>query len=122
MSLYTKKTIKLEKLSFFGYHGVNDYEKIDGQNFKIDLEISFHLNTSDDDINKSIDYIDLYNCIKKRFNKTRFNLLETLAQRIIDDISNHFKNVYHIKINIRKPSISIDENIDFINVELEFNK
>lgn len=122
MSLYTKKTIKLEKLSFFGYHGVNEYEKIDGQYFMVDLEISFHLNTFDDDINKSIDYIDLYNCIKKRFNKTRFNLLETLAQRIIDDISNHFKNVYHIKINIRKPSISIDENKDFINVELEFNK
>ena len=66
MSLYTKKTIKLEKLSFFGYHGVNDYEKIDGQNFKVDLEISFHLNTFDDDINKSIDYIDLYNCIKRQ--------------------------------------------------------
>ena len=49
MSLYTKKTIKLEKLSFFGYHGVNDYEKIDGQNFKLDLEISFHLNAFDDD-------------------------------------------------------------------------
>ena len=64
MSLYTKKTIKLEKLSFFGYHGVNDYEKIDGQNFKVDLEISFHLNTFDDDINKSIDYVDLYDYIK----------------------------------------------------------
>ena len=33
-----------------------------------------------------------------------------------------YKSIYYIKINIRKPSIKVDSNKDFINVEIEYSK
>tara|TARA_Y100001934_G_C12189905_1_gene695884 strand:+ start:565 stop:933 length:369 start_codon:yes stop_codon:yes gene_type:complete len=122
MSLSTKKTIKLENLSFFGFHGVNEIEKINGQNFIISLEISFDMISMDDNIKSSIDYMTIYEFIKKRFNDKRFNLIESLAQKIIEDIVSNFTNINHVIINVRKPSITIDDNKDFINVELEYYK
>tara|TARA_B100000676_G_C18064721_1_gene840141 strand:- start:284 stop:652 length:369 start_codon:yes stop_codon:yes gene_type:complete len=122
MSLSTKKTIKLENLSLFGFHGVNEIEKINGQNFIISLEISFDMISMDDNIKSSIDYMTIYEFIKKRFNDKRFNLIESLAQKIIEDIVSNFTNINHVIINVRKPSITIDDNKDFINVELEYYK
>ena len=122
MSLSTKKTIKLENLSLFGFHGVNEIEKINGQNFIISLEISFDMISMDDNIKSSIDYMTIYEFIKKRFNDKRFNLIESLAQKIIEDIVSKFTNINHVIINVRKPSITIDDNKDFINVELEYYK
>ena len=122
MSLSTKKTIKLENLSLFGFHGVNEIEKINGQNFILNVEISFDMISMDDNIKSSIDYMSIYEFIKKRFNDKRFNLIESLAQKIIEDIVSKFTNINHIIINVRKPSVTIDDNKDFINVELEYYK
>ena len=122
MSLSTKKTIKLENLSLFGFHGVNETEKINGQNFILNVEISFDMNSMDDNIASSIDYMTIYEFIKKKFNDKRFNLIESLAQKIIEDIVSKFTDINHIIINVRKPSITIDDNKDFINVELEYYK
>ena len=122
MSLSTKKTIKLENLSLFGFHGVNEIEKINGQNFILNVEISFDMISMDDNIKSSIDYMTIYEFIKKRFNDKRFNLIESLAQKIIEDIVSNFTNINHVIINVRKPSITIDDNKDFINVELEYYK
>tara|TARA_A100001011_G_scaffold96283_1_gene101270 strand:+ start:659 stop:1024 length:366 start_codon:yes stop_codon:yes gene_type:complete len=121
MSLSTNKTIKLENLSFFGYHGVNEEERLNGQDFIINLCISYNMKPSDK-INSCIDYILLYNFLKEKFNEKKFNLIESLGEKIILDINNQFNNIYYIKINIRKPSIIVDNNKDFINVELEYNK
>ena len=118
-----RNSIKLDKLTFFGYHGVNDSEIKNGQNFLLDLSIDYKLsNNINDSINNTIDYIQLYNLIKDTFKTKRFNLLESLASKIIEDIKKEYPSVFYIKINIRKPSIVIDGNQDFINIEAEYRK
>ena len=122
MSLSTKNTIKLDNLIFFAFHGVNKKEIKEGQNFLLDLTVSYNFTNSSDSISNTIDYMDLYKTIKFSFMEKRFNLLESLGNKLILDIKNKYKSIYYIKINIRKPSISVDSTKDFINVEIEYKK
>ena len=122
MSPSIKNKIKLENLNFYGYHGVYNKEIKDGQEFILNLDISYNYNDSSDSVSKTIDYIELYNLLKKIFNKTRYNLLETLGNEIINQVLDNYASIYYIKVNIRKPSISIEQNNDFINIEIEYNK
>ena len=43
MSLSTKNTIKLENLTFFAFHGLNEEEIKDGQDFILNVDISYNL-------------------------------------------------------------------------------
>lgn len=122
MSPSIKNKIKLENLNFYGYHGVYNKEIKDGQEFILNLDISYNYNDSSDSVSKTIDYIELYNLLKKIFNKTRYNLLETLGNEIINQVLDNYASIYYIKVNIRKPSISIEQNNDFINIEIEYKK
>ncbi|OUT40306.1 MAG: dihydroneopterin aldolase [bacterium TMED6] len=122
MSPSIKNKIKLENLNFYGYHGVYSKEIKDGQEFILNLDISYNYNDSSDSVSKTIDYIELYNLLKKIFNKTRYNLLETLGNEIINQVLDNYASIYYIKVNIRKPSISIEQNNDFINIEIEYKK
>ena len=65
MSLSTKKTIKLENLSLFGFHGVNETRKNQWTKFILNVEISFDMIYMDDNIKSSIDYMSIYEFIKK---------------------------------------------------------
>ena len=118
----TKNTIKLENLSFFGYHGINQDEIKNGQDFVLDLIVRYTSTNNKDNIENFIDYTDLYNLVKNSFEGKRFNLLESLGSKILDDIKQNYKSVFYIKLNMRKPSISIDNNKDFINVEVEYKE
>ena len=114
--------IKLEKLTFFGYHGVNQEEIQNGQDFVLDLAVYYQLPNNSDDIENVIDYIVLYDLLKNSFQEKRFNLLESLGKKILDDIKIKYKSVFYITLNMRKPLIAIDNNKDFINVEVEYKK
>ena len=119
--MYTH-TIKLEKLTFFGFHGLNNQEIKSGQNFVLTLKLHYVYDSPNDDLINFIDYMELYDLLKSSFEEKRFNLLESLANKILDDIRKFYKSVTYIKLNIRKPSISIDNNKDFINIEVEYQK
>ena len=125
----SKITLKLEKLNFFGFHGVNQDEIKKGQNFILDLFIEYLPNCNVDSIIQNsdnlgdyIDYIELYSLVKFSFNEKRFNLIEALGSKIIEDIKEKYESILYIRLTIRKPSIIIDDNEDFVNVEIEYKK
>ena len=122
MKICSNTVIKLEKLTFFGYHGINQEEIQNGQDFVLDLSVHYQLLNNSDDIGNVIDYMELYDLVKNTFQEKRFNLLESLGQKILDNIKIKYDSVFHMKLNIRKPSITIDNNKDFINVEVEYIK
>ena len=117
-----KNTIKLEKIIFFGFHGINENEVKNGQNFVLDLILNYKVFNATDNIKDYIDYSELYSLIKNSFEEERHNLLESLGSKILEDIKVKYRTVYYMKLNMRKPSLSIDGNKDFINVELEYKE
>ena len=65
---------KISNIKLFGYHGILDHEIEQGQNFEIDIDYMYsipykHLN---DEIQNTVDYMDVYLVVKSVFkNETR---------------------------------------------------
>ena len=117
-----KITFKLKNIKLFGYHGVFNNEKTNGQNFEIDIEAIYTLKSNislaNDDINSVINYSDVYKLVVKLFLDERYNLLESIANKISQSIINKY-DVEICKVAIRKPNVLIDGELDFVEVEIE---
>ena len=94
----------IENIKLFGYHGIYEEEKRNGQYFHIKL--SYSVNDSDDFLNDTIenvvDYISIKNVVKEVFESNRYNLLEKLIKNISVAIKDNFSEVSNIKITISK--------------------
>lgn len=95
--------IILNDINLFGFHGCLKEEIEEGSFFKISLEIETDFSQCyiTDKLSDTINYVCLYDIIKKEM-KIRSNLIENLAQRIINKIKNKFKKITYIKIKICK--------------------
>ena len=109
--------IKINRLKLFGYHGVYNKEKEDGQYFEINAVFEVKSpKKKNDKIESAIDYVDLMNKLVFIFNSNRYNLIES----IIDDM---FLSVFSNK-EIKSGEISIKKinppiNLDFESIEIE---
>ena len=89
-------TIKINNAKFFGYHGVYEYEKEHGSQFEVDIELECDLSKLEDsdDINKTVDYLSVYNHVKEVFSSHKYNLIETLCKKICDEIETWMKTLF----------------------------
>ena len=84
--------ISILNLKIAGNHGVYDFEKERPGTFEIDVEIFKDLSIlqGKDDLKKTIDYSEVIRVIQKIFNEKRYNLIETLAEKICENLLNNF--------------------------------
>ena len=112
-------TIRINNAKFYFYHGVLDYEKQYGNEFEVDIimkcDISSLKNT--DDLNKTVDYLSVYNLVEKIFHEKKYNLIETVNQNICKEILDNFFPVKSVKVKIRKPNapLGIIDSVEIIN-------
>ena len=113
----------LNKIIFFGFHGLYESEKNNGQNFTIKVIINYKPTYNQNKvITNLIDYTKVYSHLKIQFNKTRFNYLESLIDYLIESLVNEYEQITYIKIKISKPELELDGNKDFITVERSITK
>jgi len=113
----------LNKINFFGFHGLYESEKKNGQDFTIKVIIDYKPSYNQNkDITNLIDYTKVYSHLKAHFNKTRFKYLESLIDYLIESLINEYEQITFIKIKIGKPELEINGNKDFITVERSFTK
>jgi dihydroneopterin aldolase len=76
--------IILEGLLFYGYHGVLPEERSLGQPFRVSVHIYLPLKAAgqEDNLEKTINYAQVYREIAAIMEGTPVQLLETLAERI----------------------------------------
>ena len=111
--------ILLKNIQVYGYHGANESEKVNGQNFEIDVLIIPIINNNiNDNINNIIDYKSVYSIVVEIFSKDKFNLIETVANNISLKILKRF-NVKSCKVAIRKPQVILGGMLDYVEVEVE---
>jgi dihydroneopterin aldolase len=83
---HTADHIALTGLTVRGHHGVFDFERRDGQDFVVDVDLE--LDTSDaaasDDVSDTVHYGELASALAAVVRGEPVNLLETLAQRLAD--------------------------------------
>jgi dihydroneopterin aldolase/2-amino-4-hydroxy-6-hydroxymethyldihydropteridine diphosphokinase len=111
--------IIIKDLNLFGYHGVKESEKKDGQNFRFNIEILINKGSflNDDSIENTLNYSEVIKLVKDINSNRRFNLLETLSQEIANRIMRMSFLIEKVSVKIEKTSPPIKENIESVGVE-----
>jgi len=108
--------ISIKGIKGFGYHGVFDFEKRDGQDFFVDLDIDIDLTAASN--SDSVDYSLLTAIAKEAIEKLQFDLIERLAGFIADTIRENFPAINSIAVTVHKPSAPVSESVTDIAVTI----
>ena len=100
-------TIHLSNLIFHAYHGIYKEEKIVGNDFEVNVEVTFDANYEIININQTIDYVALHGIIKKIMD-TPTPLIETVVQEMATQIKLFDTRITSVKVSVKKlnPAIS----------------
>ncbi|HEY4695423.1 MAG TPA: 2-amino-4-hydroxy-6-hydroxymethyldihydropteridine diphosphokinase [Candidatus Hydromicrobium sp.] len=112
-------SIIIKDLNLFGYHGVKESEKKDGQNFRFNIKILLNKDNflSEDDLENTLNYSEVIKLIKRINSDNRFNLLETLSQTAAGRIMDMSPMIEKVTVKIEKTSPPIEENLESVGVE-----
>ncbi|MDD6209680.1 MAG: dihydroneopterin aldolase [Bacteroidales bacterium] len=106
-----KNKIQLNEMRFFARHGVDNQERIIGNWFVVDLEISTDFTKAmlDDDLGNTISYAGLFNLIKEEM-AFPSALLEHVGGRIVKRLVNDYSSITELQLKIAKqiPPIGAD--------------
>lgn len=111
--------IILKGLKFNAFHGVYADEKLNGNTFVVDVEIKTDTAKAQmsDELIDTLDYVTIYHAVKIAM-ETPSNLLENVAFRINDAISEHLKKG-KIKTTIYKKNPPIGGKCKYTSVTLK---
>lgn len=113
-------TIHLEKLHFFAYHGLYESEKESGNDFELNISLSFKHDGVIKHIKETIDYVEIYELINEEMQQSR-ELLETFISELAEKIKLRFSRIIHIHIKLYKLTAPIHGLNGKIGVELNKN-
>jgi 7,8-dihydroneopterin aldolase/epimerase/oxygenase len=111
--------IQIKGLRVYGYHGVLEHERQEGQYFIVDASIKIDAEraSATDDIANTVSYAELAKLISENVRNNPVNLLETLAQRLADEVlfaASPFAS--KVKITVSKPDAPIDLYFETVSV------
>jgi len=111
--------ITLRNMVFYGYHGAFEAEKELGQRFEVDVELVTGLSVpgQTDDLEQSINYVDVYTLVQDIVQERSYNLLEAIAENIAGEILSAY-SVDQVVVRVRKPNVPIGGVIDHVEVEI----
>lgn len=114
-------TIHLKKLQFFSFHGVHEEEKILGNEYEVNVEVTFEEKGAITKIDDTINYEKVFELVKQRMNKPTA-LLETVAQDIANQVHSADNRIRSVSVSVEKknPPIANIEGSVSVNYTKEF--
>ncbi len=114
-------TISLHNLKFFAFHGVYEEERILGNNYEVNVALSFDPVEEVTTLEQTINYQSVFEIVKQNM-LIPTALLETLAQRLAQDIHAFDNRIKSISVSVEKknPPISNMEGAVSVNYKKEF--
>lgn len=104
----TDVSIRIEGIRAFGYHGVLESERAEGQEFLVDVDLSgrFGQAVESDDLTHTVNYAEIAKRVVEVVEGEPVNLIETLAGRIGDAcIAHPLVDAAHVTVH--KPSAPV---------------
>lgn len=113
--------IALTGLRIFGYHGVFDHEKRDGQYFVIDITLWLDLSeaVASDDLKTTVHYGELAQLAAEIVAGPPKDLIEAVAGQIADTVMRTY-GVHAVEVTVHKPSAPIP--LDFADVAVTIRR
>ncbi len=109
--------IILEGIKTYSYHGCLEEEGKIGANYIVDvtLETDFSEAAKTDDLNKTIDYVIVYNIVKVQM-AIRSKLIETVGQRIIVELKKEFPALKKVEVKISKLNPPMNGDVEKVSI------
>jgi len=113
--------ITVKNLKVFAFHGVNDFEKRDGQFFFMDIESYLDLSTpcKSDNVDDTVSYAKIVKTALNEFTGQTDDLIERAAERVADVLLSTFSKIEKVIIEVKKPDAPIKADFDYVSVRIE---
>ena len=116
-------TLTITGLRLTGYHGVFEHERVDGQEFVIDVEVQLDTTpaSASDSVLDTLDYSVLVNEVAHRVTGEPVNLIETLAEDIAHIALGHGQ-AQAVTVTVHKPQAPVGQPVSDIAITIHRKK
>lgn len=116
--------LTLKNLEYYAYHGVKSEEKKLGGKYQVDLDLWYNSTTAvvNDDVNYALNYEEAVFCVSEIINNDSYNLIETVANEILNSVMEKFSTLLRARVKVRKFYVPMRRTADYIQVEQEIKK
>ena len=111
--------VRIHNMMFYGFHGLYEYEREQGQKFFIDVSIEMDDEKAieTDNVKDGVDTAAVYDIVGDAVKNKRYTLLVSLSAHIGDKLLSKYPHFKAVTATIRKPSVPISGPIDYVEVE-----
>ena len=112
--------IRIRNMMFYGFHGIYEYEREQGQKFFVDVSLETRDNhaAETDKAEDGVDSAHVYTFVRDVVENKRFTLLQSLATEVNRQLLKAFPQCKAATTMIRKPSVPIAGPLDCVEVEV----
>lgn len=109
--------ILVEGIKLYAYHGCMEEEGKIGGNYIVDviMETDFSEAAETDDLTKTIDYVVVYNIVKKQM-AIRSMLIEHVGKRIINELKKELQGLIKVDLKITKLNPPMNGNVESVSI------
>ncbi len=111
--------LTVRSAEFYAYHGVKSEEQALGGKYQVDLDLYYDGKQAiiNDDVNLAINYDEAMFCIEEFIAGESFNLIETIANEILNMLMDKFPNLVKATVRVRKMNAPIRRVVSFVEAE-----
>lgn len=111
--------IIIKGLKIKAFHGVNPQEKIDGQNFILDITAELDVKKAQlsDNVDHTVSYSDIIKTAIAVFTEKSYNLIETAANKVGMEIMRTYPKLRSVTVLLKKPEAPIKADFEYVAVE-----
>lgn len=115
----TPDRITLTGVRVRAHHGVFDFERVEGQEFVIDVSVAVDLAAaaSGDDLGRTVHYGELAEAVADAVRRDPVDLIETVAERVAD-VALAYPAVEEVEVTVHKPEAPISVPFDDVAVTI----
>ncbi|MBR4758744.1 MAG: 2-amino-4-hydroxy-6-hydroxymethyldihydropteridine diphosphokinase [Lachnospiraceae bacterium] len=110
--------ILIKNVEFFGYHGVYDYERGEGQRFLFSAKLFLDIEKpgETDELEDTVDYGAVTSFLSAYLKDHPFKLLEAAVARAMEEAMLAFPMLDGMELTLQKPEAPIDEPFETVSV------
>ena len=116
--------IIIKGLKLFAYHGVNPEEKVDGQNFVLDITATLNADRAKqtDNVDDTVSYAKILKTARAVFCEKSYDLIETAANKVGMAIMEAYPALNSVTVLLMKPEAPIKADFEYVAVEETINR
>jgi dihydroneopterin aldolase len=111
--------LTISSAEFYAYHGVKAEEQVLGGKYQVDLDLYYDSREAiiNDDVNYAVNYEEALFCIEEVILGDPFNLIETIANEILNSLLEKFTRIHQATVRVRKMNAPIRRVVSYVEAE-----